>query len=65
MTGLVANVYAGIIIPVPAATAALVLRLKARRMTRMGLGYDDGLAVAAWVSEAQRLKRRKNTTAHY
>lgn len=49
MTDLVANVYAATIIPVPASTLALVLRLKARRMTRMGFGYDDGLAIAAWV----------------
>ncbi|KAM5349661.1 hypothetical protein ACJ41O_006166 [Fusarium nematophilum] len=49
MTGLLPNVYAATIIPIPAATLALILRLKARRMTRMGLGYDDGLSVAAWV----------------
>jgi hypothetical protein len=50
MTSRVANVYAAIIIPVPAATLALALRFKARRMTRMGTGYDDVFAVAAWVS---------------
>ncbi|KAL6355321.1 hypothetical protein LRP88_10907 [Fusarium phalaenopsidis] len=49
MTGLVPNVYAAIIIPMPAAALALVLRIKARRMTRMGLGYDDALCIAAWV----------------
>lgn len=49
MTGLVPNVYAAVIIPMPAAALALVLRIKARRMTRMGLGYDDALCIAAWV----------------
>ncbi|OAA37824.1 integral membrane protein [Metarhizium rileyi] len=49
MTSLVPNVYAAIFIPVPASTLALVLRLKARRMTRMGMGRDDVFAIAAWV----------------
>lgn len=49
MSSLVPNVYAAIFTPVPLATLALALRLKARRMTRMGMGYDDVLAVAAWV----------------
>ncbi|OAQ72020.1 hypothetical protein VFPPC_00089 [Pochonia chlamydosporia 170] len=49
MTGLVANVLAAIIVPVPFATLALALRLKARRMTRMGMGYDDVFAIIAWV----------------
>ncbi|KAH6874387.1 hypothetical protein B0T10DRAFT_586338 [Thelonectria olida] len=49
MTGLVPNVWAAIIIPIPAATLALILRLKARRMTRMGMGYDDGLSILAWI----------------
>ncbi|TWU74285.1 hypothetical protein ED733_005261 [Metarhizium rileyi] len=50
MTSLVPNVYAAIFIPVPASTLALVLRLKARRMTRMGMGRDDVFAIAAWVT---------------
>jgi hypothetical protein len=49
MTGRVPNVWAAIIIPVPASALALVLRIKARRMTKMGLGYDDALSIAAWV----------------
>jgi hypothetical protein len=43
------NVWAAIIIPVPASALALILRIKARRMTKMGVGYDDGLSIAAWV----------------
>jgi hypothetical protein len=42
------NVWAAIIIPVPASALALILRIKARRMTKMGVGYDDGLSIAAW-----------------
>lgn len=49
MKELVANVYAATIIPVPLATLALVLRLKAKRMTTMGVGHEDVLAIAAWV----------------
>jgi hypothetical protein len=49
MTNLVPNIWAGIVIPMPFAALALVLRFKSRRMTRMGIGYDDGLSVAAWV----------------
>jgi hypothetical protein len=45
----VPNVWAAIIIPVPASALALLLRIKARRMTKMGVGYDDGLSIAAWV----------------
>ncbi|KAJ3524929.1 hypothetical protein NM208_g11856 [Fusarium decemcellulare] len=48
MTGRVPNVYAATIIPIPFATLALLLRLKARRMTKMGMGYDDLLSIAAW-----------------
>ncbi|KAF5712500.1 integral membrane protein, partial [Fusarium mundagurra] len=48
MTGRVPNVWAAIIIPVPASALALVLRIKARRMTKMGFGYDDALSIAAW-----------------
>ncbi|KAH6954320.1 hypothetical protein FAVG1_02378 [Fusarium avenaceum] len=48
MTGRVPNVWAAIIVPVPASALALVLRIKARRMTKMGLGYDDALSIAAW-----------------
>ncbi|KAF5690532.1 integral membrane protein [Fusarium globosum] len=48
MTGRVPNVWAAIIIPVPASALALVLRIKARRMTKMGVGYDDALSIAAW-----------------
>ncbi|PNP54424.1 hypothetical protein FNYG_15621 [Fusarium nygamai] len=49
MTNLVPNIWAGIVIPMPFAAFALALRFKARRMTRMGIGYDDGLCVAAWL----------------
>jgi hypothetical protein len=45
----VPNVWAAIIIPVPASALALFLRIKARRMTPRGVGYDDGLSIAAWV----------------
>ncbi|KAF5016995.1 hypothetical protein F66182_11151, partial [Fusarium sp. NRRL 66182] len=45
----VPNVWAATIIPVPASALALFLRIKARRMTRMGVGYDDGLSIAAWI----------------
>ncbi|KAF5620763.1 integral membrane protein [Fusarium sp. NRRL 52700] len=48
MTGRLPNVWAAIIIPVPASALALVLRIKARRMTKMGVGYDDALSIAAW-----------------
>ncbi|ENH71993.1 hypothetical protein FOC1_g10001840 [Fusarium oxysporum f. sp. cubense race 1] len=48
MTGRVPNVWAAIIIPVPASALALILRIKARRMTKMGVGYDDALSIAAW-----------------
>ncbi|PKS05722.1 hypothetical protein jhhlp_007551 [Lomentospora prolificans] len=48
MTSRVPNVWAGVIILMPFAALALVLRLKARRMTRIGLGYDDCFAIAAW-----------------
>ncbi|EFZ03348.2 integral membrane protein [Metarhizium robertsii ARSEF 23] len=57
MASLVPNVWAAILIPVPASVAAVILRLKARRMTRMGMGRDDCFAVAAlstlvlWTSE--------------
>ncbi|KAF5653908.1 integral membrane protein, partial [Fusarium heterosporum] len=44
----VPNVWAAIIIPVPASALALVLRLKARRMTKQRIGYDDVLSIAAW-----------------
>ena len=47
---LVPNIWAGVIIPMPFAFVALVLRLKARRMTRMGTGFDDVLCILAWVS---------------
>ncbi|KAF4975532.1 hypothetical protein FZEAL_7678 [Fusarium zealandicum] len=53
MTGLLPNVYAAVIIPMPAAALALALRLKVRRMTKMGIGWDDGLAIAAWGSHHQ------------
>ncbi|KHO00383.1 uncharacterized protein MAM_01161 [Metarhizium album ARSEF 1941] len=49
MASLVPNVWAAIVVPVPASTVALALRLKARRMTRMGMGRDDCFAVAAWI----------------
>ncbi|KAL7945556.1 hypothetical protein V8C42DRAFT_345155 [Trichoderma barbatum] len=49
MTGLIANVYAAIFIPVPLAALALALRLKAKRMTAIGVGYEDALAIAAWI----------------
>ncbi|KAI5465071.1 hypothetical protein BGZ63DRAFT_351646 [Mariannaea sp. PMI_226] len=48
MTGLVPNVWAGTVIPIPFAGLVLVLRLKARRMTRMSVGYDDAFSIAAW-----------------
>ena len=47
----VPNVWAAIIIPVPASALALFLRIKARRMTPRGVGYDDGLSIAAWVRQ--------------
>ncbi|KAH7347685.1 hypothetical protein B0T11DRAFT_143563 [Plectosphaerella cucumerina] len=46
---LVPNIWAGVITVMPFAAAALVLRICARRMTRMGLGWDDCFSVAAWV----------------
>ncbi|KAH6873791.1 hypothetical protein B0T10DRAFT_533187 [Thelonectria olida] len=48
MTNLVLNAWAGVVIPMPFAALALVLRLKARRMTRMGMAFDDGFSIAAW-----------------
>ncbi|KAH0591738.1 hypothetical protein MHUMG1_10538 [Metarhizium humberi] len=49
MASLVPNVWAAIVIPVPASVLAVILRLKARRMTRMGMGRDDCFAVAALI----------------
>jgi hypothetical protein len=49
MSDRVPNVWAGIVIPMPFAAISLALRFKARRMTKMGLGWDDGLSVIAWV----------------
>ncbi|EXL66201.1 hypothetical protein FOPG_17605 [Fusarium oxysporum f. sp. conglutinans race 2 54008] len=49
MADLVPNIWAGVVIPMPFAVLALVLRLKARRMTKMGMGYDDCFSVAAWL----------------
>ncbi|RSM19461.1 hypothetical protein CDV31_001621 [Fusarium ambrosium] len=49
MVGLQDNVYIAILVTWTAATIALLLRLKARRMTRMKLWFDDYLACVAWV----------------
>ena len=49
MAGLQVNVYVAISVTWTAATTALLLRLKARRMTRMKLWFDDYLACVAWV----------------
>jgi hypothetical protein len=51
---LVPNIWAGVITVMPFAAAALVLRICARRMTRMGLGWDDCFSVAAWVRPTRR-----------
>ncbi|KAI8652623.1 hypothetical protein NCS57_01326900 [Fusarium keratoplasticum] len=48
MAGLQVNVYVAISVTWTAATTALLLRLKARRMTRMKLWFDDYLACVAW-----------------
>ena len=50
MAGLQPNVYAAILATMPAAAAALVLRLVARRMIRMKYWFDDLFAVLAYVS---------------
>lgn len=49
MAGLQPNVYAAICATMPAAVAALVLRLVARRMIRMKYWYDDLFAVMGYV----------------
>ncbi|KAI8654098.1 hypothetical protein NCS56_01366400 [Fusarium sp. Ph1] len=48
MAGLQVNVYVAILVTWTAATTGLLLRLKARRMTRMKLWFDDYLACVAW-----------------
>ncbi|KAF4443970.1 hypothetical protein F53441_11288 [Fusarium austroafricanum] len=47
----VPNVWAAIIIPVPASALALFLRIKVRRMRKQsgGVGRDDVLSIAAWI----------------
>ncbi|KAF4978639.1 hypothetical protein FZEAL_5042 [Fusarium zealandicum] len=47
MAGLQPNIYAAVSITWCAAIIALILRLKARRMTKMRLWFDDYLAVTA------------------
>lgn len=49
MAGLQANVYASISITMTAAVVVLVLRMMARRMTKMRLWFDDYFAVVAFV----------------
>lgn len=50
MAGLQPNIYAAILATMPAAIAALVSRLVARRMIRMKYWYDDLFAVLGYVS---------------
>lgn len=45
------ELYAAALIPYTAAAAALVMRMVARRKTRMLLVWEDYLAVVAFVSE--------------
>jgi hypothetical protein len=45
------ELYAAAIIPYVAAAVALVLRMVARRTTRMSLLWEDYLAIVAFVSE--------------
>lgn len=48
------EVYGAVTITLVAATAALVLRIIARRMKKLALWFDDYLAMVAWVSEVKR-----------
>lgn len=50
MTGLQPNVFAAISITWAAALTALVLRVVARRMTKMAWWFDDYFCVSAFVS---------------
>lgn len=45
------DVIASIAVTLPLAALVLVLRLVARRMTRAGYGFDDWLAVLAFVRQ--------------
>lgn len=55
MADLRPNIYAGVSITLFAALVALILRLKARRMTKIHLWYDDYFALVAFVSTALEL----------
>ncbi|KAM5357531.1 hypothetical protein ACJZ2D_016168 [Fusarium nematophilum] len=48
MTDYTPNIYAGIAVTLPLATASLVLRLLARRMTKASYALDDVLAVISY-----------------
>jgi hypothetical protein len=45
------ELYVAAIVPYTAAAVALVLRMVARRTTRMSLVWEDSLAMIAFVSE--------------
>lgn len=51
--------YAVIGVTTGLATAALSLRIIARRMTKAGYGYDDVLAIIAYVRLLSRTPRRR------
>ena len=55
MAGLQPDFYSAVAITLTAAVAALLLRLKARRMTKQPLWYDDWFAVVAFVSLKARV----------
>ena len=44
-----ASMYAEVGATMVLATIALILRLISRRMTKAGYGYDDALAICAYV----------------
>lgn len=50
MTGRQVSIWLSVAIPWFAALAASVMRLMARRMTKIPLWYDDYLAILAFVS---------------
>lgn len=44
------NIIAAAAVTLPLATAALILRLLSRRLTKTGYGLEDVFAVVGWVS---------------
>lgn len=54
MADLQPNIYAAVSITLFAALTALILRLKARRITKISLWYDDYFTVVAFVSTTRQ-----------